>query len=267
MSTHTIAVVGYGSIGRRHSKMLHEMGYGDIIVVEPEGPCYTEESFPVVQRMQELGHWRITHGIICCPPNLHHGYARYFLDRTWPVLIEKPMAVSCDQADDLLRTANSRGAHIGIGYMERANPTVLAAKKFAQENTVKNAYIELYWNMEPKTYHQDFLLESSHAIDTARFILGDVKVVGSTIKEKSAEITLAHAGGYTFVTIDADANPMRRINLYAHNGQSFGKQYGYNDEEWNYCYKTELQAFLDGTPLCTGADGLAVMEILDEVKR
>jgi hypothetical protein len=59
---------------------------------------------------------------------------------------------------------------------------------------------------------------------------------------------------------------MRRINLYAHKGKTFGRQYGLDKAEWDLCYRAELQAFLDGKPLCTGEDGLRVMEILEAAK-
>lgn len=255
-----IAVVGLGSIGKRHVTNLLEMGHQDIFGIDPNVKYCTEDRIPVLKQLDDIEACAFTHAIICTPPRLHLSTATRFLRRGIPVLVEKPLGTTVSEANLLL------GDHVAVGYMERANKTVLDAFSFAQQNTVKNAYIELYWKMTQKTYDQDFMLESSHAFDTARFILGDMKMVSCTVTDTSAEVRLAHAGGYTFVTIHADALPMRRINLYAHNGKAFGRQYGHEEGEWDLCYKAQLQAFLDGKPLCSARDGLAVMEIIEDMR-
>lgn len=258
---HRIAVIGLGSIGRRHVTNLLDLGYTDLIGVDHNN-MHGEDRLPVVKNVKDLEYWHITHAVICTPPKQHFGAAVYLSRWGTPMLVEKPLSDSLIAAK-----AMTRDMAVSVGYMERTNGAVLKARKFAQENPVKNAYLELYWKMTAKTYDQDFLLESSHVFDTARFILGDMKVASGSIKGTGAEIRLEHAGGYTFIAVDANAVPMRRLTLYAHNGRRFETIYGLEDGEWDLCYKDELRAFLQGKPLCPAHDGLAVMEIIEDTKR
>jgi hypothetical protein len=64
--------------------------------------------------------------------------------------------------------------------------------------------------------------------------------------------------------MDMGSEPLRRIVVY-HGGDMMTLQYGREPDEWTQCYINELQAFLDGKPLCTGEDGLKVVEILEAI--
>src|SRR5207247_10727583 len=52
----------------------------------------------------------------------HHTIAGAFLDRGVPLLVEKPLAPTIEQADDLVRLARLRGATLQVGHVERFNP-------------------------------------------------------------------------------------------------------------------------------------------------
>jgi len=65
---------------------------------------------------------------IVVPTILHHGLARQFLEQGVHVLLEKPMTVTVEQADELIDLANRKGAVLQIGHIERFNPAVSAIK-------------------------------------------------------------------------------------------------------------------------------------------
>ena len=50
-----------------------------------------------------------------------------FLERGIPVLVEKPLARSVEEADQLIALAAARGAVLAVGHTERFNPAVAAA--------------------------------------------------------------------------------------------------------------------------------------------
>jgi predicted dehydrogenase len=263
--TPRILIVGLGSIGSRHVDTLLKMGYTDLLGLEPR-LMPDDDRLPIVQRWEDVEWWKPTHALICTPPDTHSSHALFCMRRGLHVFIEKPMTKFVYEAPNICEIAKAYGVTLAVGYMERANPTVVEARQFANANPIKNAYVECYWKQAGKTYAQNVVAESSHAIDTARFILGDLRHDATARTDSSAEMRLNGKDLNCYVTINADALPMRRINLYAHNGKAFGRQYGLNREEWDLCYQVELQAFLDGKPLCTGSDGLKVMEILEQVK-
>jgi predicted dehydrogenase len=240
------------------------MGHTDLVGVDPR-KMPDEERLPVIAEFGEFGPWKPTHVLICSPPLFHYEQAKFFLERGIRTFIEKPMTDNVSRTRTLCAIAHMNRQEIAVGYMERANPTVVEARGFARQNPVKNAYIECYWKQTGKTYTQNVIAESSHAIDTAQFILGDLLHDVTARTNNSAEMRLNGKDLNCYVTINADALPMRRINLYAHNGKAFGRQYGLDKAEWDACYRAELEAFLGGKPLCTGADGLKVMEILEQL--
>lgn len=55
------------------------------------------------------------------PEQLHHPMARAALDAGKHVLLEKPIALTLDEADDLIETAEVRGVKLTIGYSQRFN--------------------------------------------------------------------------------------------------------------------------------------------------
>jgi len=65
---------------------------------------------------------------IVVPTILHHGLAKQFLGQGVHVLLEKPMTVTVEQADELIALANSKGAVLQIGHIERFNPAITAIK-------------------------------------------------------------------------------------------------------------------------------------------
>jgi predicted dehydrogenase len=64
---------------------------------------------------------------VAVPTVDHLAVARAFLDRGVHVLVEKPMAVSVAEADQMRQAAASSGAILAVGHTERFNPAIQAA--------------------------------------------------------------------------------------------------------------------------------------------
>jgi len=65
--------------------------------------------------------------VVAVPTVDHLTVARTLIERRIPVLLEKPIAASLAEADDLLRLAHTHGVVFGVGHTERFNPAVVAA--------------------------------------------------------------------------------------------------------------------------------------------
>jgi predicted dehydrogenase len=63
---------------------------------------------------------------VAVPTDQHHAVAREFLDRGIPALVEKPLAKTIEQAEDLCRIARARKVALQVGHVERFNPAVTA---------------------------------------------------------------------------------------------------------------------------------------------
>lgn len=261
-----IAIVGLGSMGSKHVSTLVEMGHTDLVAVEPH-PMPNEDRLPVERELRDIEGFDSTHAIICTPPKEHYHHAKYFLDRGIPTLIEKPMTCTASEARRLCAIAHANKTVLAVGYMERGHRVVLQAKQWAAEHAVNRAEVYCYWRAMKKTYQLRIIDESSHAIDTALFTLGHAE---SAMRRGGiggrAYASIRHQHAVSEITMDMEAEPRRRIQLYAADGNRFCEDYGTTVEEWSACYKAELGAFLRGAPLCAGEDGLAVMEILEQLR-
>jgi predicted dehydrogenase len=65
---------------------------------------------------------------IVVPTVLHHKTAKLFLEQGVHVLLEKPITVTVEQADELIGLAAGNGLVLQVGHIERFNPAVTAVK-------------------------------------------------------------------------------------------------------------------------------------------
>ena len=125
------AVVGVGYLGKFHAQKYAVLPASQLIAV-----C--DNHFESADRIAgQLGvsaytDYRELLGLvdavsIVTPTPSHHAIARFFLDHGIPVLLEKPMAMTLAEADDLIQTANRRGVTFQIGHIERFNNVIQAA--------------------------------------------------------------------------------------------------------------------------------------------
>jgi predicted dehydrogenase len=63
---------------------------------------------------------------VAAPTEMHHAIAMPFLERGIAVLVEKPMARTLAEADEMIAAARGSGATLAVGQTERYNPAVTA---------------------------------------------------------------------------------------------------------------------------------------------
>ena len=71
---------------------------------------------------------RIDAASVCVPTVHHASAARGLMDRGVDLLIEKPLAASLLEADEIISRAHERGRIVQVGHLERFNPAVRAVR-------------------------------------------------------------------------------------------------------------------------------------------
>lgn len=66
---------------------------------------------------------------IVVPTTLHHQVAKDFLQAGVHVLVEKPITVTVEEADELIAIAKEKNLILQVGHLERFNPAVLGLDK------------------------------------------------------------------------------------------------------------------------------------------
>lgn len=125
-----LAVIGVGHLGRHHARILSALdGVSLTAVVDilPEraaevaaatGAAAFTESRQVLDRVDAV--------TVAVPTDLHRDIALPFLERGISVMVEKPLARSLAEADELIAAARASGATLAVGHTERYNPAVAA---------------------------------------------------------------------------------------------------------------------------------------------
>lgn len=131
-----MAVIGVGHLGRHHARIL--AGLPDVSLVAAVDLVVERAVAAVAGTAAEaLTDYRALFGrvdavTVAVPTAAHLEVAGAFLERAIHVLVEKPMTPSLADADAMLRLAESSGAVLAVGHVERFNPAVEAAMPVLQ---------------------------------------------------------------------------------------------------------------------------------------
>jgi predicted dehydrogenase len=127
-----IAVVGVGHLGKHHARILSVMPGVELVAVVDTNRARAEEvaaahsTRPLMDARELAG--QVDAVTIAVPTELHRDIALPFLAAGIPVLVEKPMARSLAEADDMIAEAARSGAALAVGHTERFNPAVAVAR-------------------------------------------------------------------------------------------------------------------------------------------
>jgi predicted dehydrogenase len=129
-----VAVVGVGEFGRNHVRVLRELEGVELTGVldtnaERARQVAAEFGTPVFAGIDALVAARIDAVSLAVPTKEHARIGCRLLDAGLDVLVEKPMAASLEEADNLIASARGSGRVLQVGHVERFNPAVAAAKK------------------------------------------------------------------------------------------------------------------------------------------
>jgi predicted dehydrogenase len=123
-----IGVVGVGHLGQHHARLWAELG---VLAAVADARPERAAEIGAKHGVPGLADWRALLGkvdavSIAVPTVDHFAVAKEFLERGVPCLVEKPLAKSIAEAEELCRIARSRKASLQVGHVERFNPAVTA---------------------------------------------------------------------------------------------------------------------------------------------
>jgi predicted dehydrogenase len=131
-----VAVIGVGAFGRNHARVYRQLQQAGAVrlvgVVDPDTPRadaiareFDCKAFGSVEQMLTT-HSEVQAASVAVPTVLHLEVARDLMQSGVDVLIEKPLAATLAEADELLRVATEHKRIAQVGHLERFNPAVRA---------------------------------------------------------------------------------------------------------------------------------------------
>jgi predicted dehydrogenase len=132
-----VGVVGVGALGQHHARVYSELAAAELVGV------YDLDRVRAVEvaarfgcsRFETLGDLvaAVRAVSVVVPTAEHHAVGRVVLEAGRDLLVEKPIARSLHEADDLIALAADRGCVLQVGHIERFNPATEALLKNAPE--------------------------------------------------------------------------------------------------------------------------------------
>jgi len=195
----TLCVVGAGSIGRRHIENFSEL-FDRIDIVEPNAERAAEvlKSHPVNSAFasfeEAIADTSYQAVAICAPPHVHLPIAELAARSGSHLFIEKPLGMNVSGWNDLALYCEEKGIVSYVAYCHRHIPYTEVLKSIVQSGAIGRV---IHGNMRWGSYLPDWhpwedyrtfymakreegggaLMDESHGIDIARYILGEVTEV------------------------------------------------------------------------------------------
>ncbi len=197
-----MAVAGAGAFGRNHLRVVRELetaGEGAALVaaVDPDAARAEEAAkqygIAVFSRIEDLlrADLKLDAACVAVPTIKHHEVAAELLDAGLDLLVEKPLAATIGEADDLIQRQEKTGRIVQPGHLERFNPAVLAVESKLKRPMFFEAHRLSVFT--PRALDVDVVLDLMiHDLDIvltfARSEVREVRAVGLPVVSPKADI-------------------------------------------------------------------------------
>ncbi|MEZ4863435.1 MAG: Gfo/Idh/MocA family oxidoreductase [Caldilineaceae bacterium] len=228
-----LVLIGTGLIGQKHATLVSahdDCSLVGICDVDPARRAVAEQhNVPFFQEIDELLDATKPDGAIIATPNgLHAQAARVCAAHSVPMLIEKPIADTVENAQQIIRLAAAAGVQVLVGHHRRHNPLVQAACAIVQRGDIGTLVgVSVLWMLQkPDDYFNvawrrerpgggPALINLIHDIDNLRYICGEIRQVyaqsSSAVRglavEDALSVNLRFANGALGTILVADTTP------------------------------------------------------------
>jgi UDP-N-acetylglucosamine 3-dehydrogenase len=174
-----LAVIGVGGWGKNHARVLHELGVLSSICDEDESRArelaglYDAKPYFSLEQLLE-NEVPLDGCILCTPTKTHFALAKKIMEKGFHVFVEKPLAFSSAECEQMIELAKRRKVFLTSGYIERFNPAIQDVKQLI-DNHIYGDLLMLEFHRENRMplHIQDVGIiydTSVHDIDTAMFL-------------------------------------------------------------------------------------------------
>jgi predicted dehydrogenase len=168
------------------------VGVADVSKDQVEKVASTYNTTPFTNYIDLLS---IVDGVsIVVPTPYHHEVASTCLDHGVDIMLEKPMTVTLEEADDLNKKADSNNLILQVGHLERFNPAIVAMTKYLTSPFIIES--QRIHQFNPRGADVDVVLDLMiHDIDIILSIvpspLKTIRTIGAPIVTKETDVAYA----------------------------------------------------------------------------
>lgn len=141
-----LGLVGLGSMGRNHVRVIS--GHPEtalVAVADPDEAARTAAAGSSgatawADPLDMIGTAELDGVVIAAPTTFHGPLAHAAIERGLPVLVEKPLAATHDEALGIVAAGRSAGVPVQVGHVERYNPAVLRLGELLRDGWLTTIY-------------------------------------------------------------------------------------------------------------------------------
>jgi len=255
-----VAVIGAGNMGRNHVRTYRNLEDAELVAVADPSPQAAELAKEFGAKFyadyKEMLAQEKPHAVsIAVPTHLHHRIATDVMDHGVHCLVEKPIASTPEEGDELIAVARKNKVVFTVGHIERFNPmiaklkTLIDKKEIGDITSIVVKRVGGFPQVEPKT---DVIIDLAvHDIDIISYLLGTEprKIYGHgsrtlhSSKVDAAEIFMDYGDASGF--IQANWITPVKIRTVAVTGAKGYVEGNYITQELTY-YKHNMRVVKDG---------------------
>ena len=260
--TVNFAVVGYGHIGKRHAEMINKNTEAKLVAVidtKDKQTLAVPDDVPFFNSLQDF----LQHDLadetqvinIATPNGFHAQQAIQCLEAKKHVVLEKPIALTKNDAEKIIYKALNVHRHVFAVMQNRYSPPSVWLKQMVDSGQLGKIFmvqLNCYWNRDARYYTADswhgkkdldggtLFTQFSHFIDILYWIFGDItNIVSKLDSHNHKDLTEFEDSGFVhfdlinggsgcinYSTSVWDKNLESSITIIAENGSiKIGGQY------------------------------------------
>jgi CMP-N,N'-diacetyllegionaminic acid synthase len=299
--SYSVAIIGYGSIGQRHAKILSKSPLiSEIRILSKQ----KQIKYKKIKTKKELKDYNPDYIVLSNYTSLHYKYIKFFEKnfKNKKILVEKPLF-------NKYYNHKINQNNIFVGYNLRFNKLLniikkkISKKKLWSVDIFCGSYLpswrknKKYYNTSSakKKYGGGVLLDLSHELDYATWLLGEINIefvknkkfsdlkidvddylilVGNSKSTKTIKISLNYFTKDSTRTIIIDgknisikADLVNNKMIIHEDGKI--KKYNFLKLENDYMYAKQHNAILRSQEefLCSYNNGVKIMKLIDKIKK
>jgi predicted dehydrogenase len=195
------AVVGVGSFGRNHARVISQLENVELAAIvdtdfargQSLGQQYGCPAYPDLNAI--IG--TVDAAIVASPTATHEELASCLLKAGIDVLVEKPIASTSGAGERLTRLAQKHGRILQVGHLERFNPAVLALEQALT--------VPLFFEVHRLSVFTPRSLDIDVVLD---LMIHDLDLVLNCVQETPVEV---HAAGISVLSPKVDIANVRLV--------------------------------------------------------
>jgi UDP-N-acetyl-2-amino-2-deoxyglucuronate dehydrogenase len=191
------AIVGMGHIANKHIEAIQKADGAKLYAICDNNPARLEMDLPNVKKYTDLQQMLIENKEIdvvdiCVPSGLHSKLTQIVAEQKRHIIVEKPMSLKLEDAEDMIKYANENGVKLAVVHPNRFRPAVQKLKAEIDKSSfgkMSHANATVRWNRNQEYFDQAewrgtkefdggvLMNQAIHDLDLMLWLMGPVESV------------------------------------------------------------------------------------------